>query len=113
MQKSADSILCLFDKKQREKFTGGIKLGFEQGRPVNCSEYSDPKETPPAVTGDFSLSDRLKKACSSGYYGSHLYIFKDGIITHASSVQTWMGQGIQSLLEEASAKGARNGASLS
>jgi hypothetical protein len=111
MQKSADSLICLFNKKQREKFTGGIKLGFEQGRLVNCTEYSDPERTPPPLPDGFSLHERLKMACTNGFYGSLLFIFKDGIITNTSTVQTWASQGIQSLLEESSVGGI--GAKLS
>jgi len=105
MQKSADSLLCLFDKKKQEKFTGGIKLGFDSGRPVNCSEYSDPKDLPPPVPEGFSIREQIKNACASDYYGSHTYIFNDGEITHASTVRTWAGQGIQSLLTELSTGG--------
>ena len=103
MQKSADSLAALFNRKQQEKFTGGIKLGFNQGRLVNCSEYSDPKDLPPRIPADFSLHERLKKACANGFYGTLLFIFKDGIITNHSSVQTWESKGIENLLEESSA----------
>jgi hypothetical protein len=106
MHKSADSLICLFDKKRREKFTGGIKLGFEQGRLVNCVEYSDPERMPPLLPDDFSLRECFRMACSSGFYGSLLFFFKNGTIRNASSVRTWTGPGIQSLLEESSAGGS-------
>jgi hypothetical protein len=112
MQKSADSLICLLDRKRREKFTGGIKLGFDQGRPVNCSEYSDPKDLPPPISQGFSVREQIKKACASDYYGSHTYIFNNGEITHVSTVQTWAGRSIQVLLEEASTNGS-NSAKLS
>ncbi|WP_461246349.1 hypothetical protein [Treponema sp. R6D11] len=108
MQKSADSLLCLFDKKRNEKFTGGIKIGFDSGRPVNCSEYSDPKDLPPPVPKGFSVREQIKKACASDYYGSHTYILSDGEITHASTVRTWSGQGIHTLLDELSPDGNRS-----
>jgi hypothetical protein len=97
MRKSAESILDLYDGKRREGFTGGIKIGFEQGRPVNCSEYSNPEQDPPPVPKGFNPEDRIKKACTDGYYGSLLFIFKDGEITHFSYVRTWAGKGIEEL----------------
>jgi len=113
MQKSADSVARLMDGYRQRKFTGGIKLGFEQGRLVNCSEYSDPKESPPPIPADFSLRERLKKACASDYYGSHLFILKEGEITHTSFIQTWASRGIQILLGESPTGGGEIGASLS
>lgn len=98
MQESADSILDLFEKKRQENFTGGIKLGFEQGRPVSCSEYSNPEQEPPPVPEGFNLETSISKACKNSYYGSLLFILKEGAITHYSYVQTWAGRGIEGLL---------------
>jgi hypothetical protein len=98
MQKSAESILGLFNQKHQEGFSGGIKIGFEQGRPVNCSEYSNPEQDPPPIPADFNLSDRIDKACATDYYGSLLFVFNKGEITHFSYVRTWGGRGIDDLL---------------
>jgi hypothetical protein len=103
MQKSADSIIRLFDKKRHDHFTGGIKLGFEQGRPVNCSEYSNPEQSPPPVPEGFNIQEHITRACANGYYGSLLFILDDGKVTHFSYVRTWAGKGIDDLLVAQSA----------
>ena len=86
----------------QEGFTGGIKLGFEYGRPVNCSEYSSPEFSPPPVPSDFNPQEVLKKAFLSDYYGSLYFVFEAGAITHFSYIQTWAGQSIKTLLEKSS-----------
>jgi hypothetical protein len=98
MQESADFILGLFEKKRRENFTGGVKLGFEQGRLVNCSEYSNPEQSPPPVPEGYNLKEKIVKACNTSYYGSLLFILQEGKITHFSYVQTWAGRGVEGLL---------------
>ena len=92
------NILLYIAYKERENFTGGIKMGFEEGRPHGFVETLNPDYTIPTIEQNFKLEDKIKKACSIDFYGTLLFILKSGKITHFTENRTYQGRILENML---------------
>jgi hypothetical protein len=98
LEEPVKSILSYLDGKAREGFTGGIKMGFEDGRPASFAESTNPDFKVPEVQREFSLEDRVKKACSRKFYGTLFLVYREGNITNFYDNRTWQGQVLEDML---------------
>jgi hypothetical protein len=92
------SILSYLDGKAREGFTGGIKMGFENGKPASFAESTNPDFKMPEVQKEFSIEDSVKKACGGRFYGTLFLVYSKGCITHFYYNRTWQGQILEDML---------------
>jgi hypothetical protein len=99
------SILSYLDVKAREWFTGGIKMGFENGMPVSFAESTNPNFNVPEVQNEFSLEDSIKKVCSKKFYGTLFLVYREGCITNFYENRTWQGQVLEDMLHVFSSPG--------
>jgi hypothetical protein len=98
LEEPVKSILSYLDGKAREGFTGGIKMGFENGRPASFAESTNPDFKVPEVQREFSLEDNIRKACGGKFYGTLFFVFREGCITHFYYNRTWQGQVLEDML---------------
>jgi hypothetical protein len=99
LEEPVKSILSYLDGKAREGFTGGIKMGFENGRPVSFAESTNPDFKVPEVQREFSMEDSVKRACSGKFYGTLFLVYREGNITHFYYNRTWQGQVLEDMLK--------------
>jgi hypothetical protein len=93
-----ESILSYLNRKADEHYTGGVRMGFEDGRPASFVESTNPDHTAPKVPGNFNERDVIKKACRNKYFGTLFFIYEAGKITHFSYIQSWQGRVLEEML---------------
>jgi hypothetical protein len=98
LEEPVKSILLYLDGKAREGFTGGIKMGFEKGRPASFAESTNPDFKVSEVQREFSLEDNIKEACGRSFYGTLFFVYREGSITHFYKNRTWQGQVLEDML---------------
>ena len=88
----AGKIKAFLEEYRVKKYTGGIKMAFEEGRPVTfwCSDVPDFKTKP--VGERFDIEETLQKATNSTFSGSLFFILEDGEIEHHYHVETIQGR---------------------
>jgi hypothetical protein len=95
----AESILSYLDGKARDGFTGGIRMGFEDGRPHSFAETDNPDTTIAETKAEFDIGDKLKTACTPKYYGTLFLVYDHGRITHFCSNKTMNGKVLEEMLQ--------------
>ena len=98
MQETIMKILTYLFSKESERFTGGIKMGFENGKPSSFSETFCPDKEIIAVNNEFDLETFIKKACEPGFYGTLFVVYENGILTHYNRVRTIQGSVLERVL---------------
>ena len=91
MQETINNILAYLFSKESERFTGGIKMGFENGKPSSFSETFCPDKEIITVNNEFNLEAFIKKACEPGFHGTLFVVFENGILTQYNRVRTIQG----------------------
>ncbi|MDR0474541.1 MAG: hypothetical protein LBH43_12815 [Treponema sp.] len=99
MQESVKGVLSYLDDKATAGYTGGIKMGFEDGRPTGFAETDNPDTTIKKVKADFDIEERVKKACNPKYYGTIFLVYENGLITHCCSNKTMNGKVLDEMLQ--------------
>jgi hypothetical protein len=95
-------IMAYLEGKAAGKFTGGVKMGFENGHAVSFSESSNADfRTTPELAEDFILEDQLWKALARGYYGTLYFVFRKGEVTNFYYNRTWQGRALEEFLSPA------------
>jgi len=91
-------ILSYLDGKAREGFTGGVRMGFEDGRPQSFAETKNPdKEIPETIPG-FNIKKELETACTDKYYGTLFLVYESGQIIRFSTMRTYQGKVLDEML---------------
>jgi hypothetical protein len=93
------SILIYLHNKEREYYTGGIRMGFEDGRPVSFVETTCPDKKIIQVDPLFNIDGKIRMACTGKFYGTLFVIYANGKITHFYYNQTWQGRLLEEMLE--------------
>ena len=101
MQEYAGKIKAFLDKFRQEKYSGGIKMAFEEGRPQTFwrSDVPDFKSKP--INDEFNLEKILLMATDSKFSGSLFFILESGKIKHYYSLETIQGHKLMERLEAA------------
>ena len=94
----AKNILSYLFSKESERFTGGIKMGFENGKLSSISETFCPDKEIIAVNNEFDLETFIKNACEPRFYGTLFVVYEKGILTHYNRVRTIQGQVLEQVL---------------
>jgi hypothetical protein len=94
-----ESILSYLNRKTAEHYTGGIRMGFEDGRPASFVESTNPDHSAPVVERDFDVKEIIKKACKGKYFGTLFFIYESGNITNFSYLQSWQGRVLEEMLQ--------------
>jgi len=97
------SILSYLAGKTREGFTGGIKMGFEDGKPKGFAETDNPDTTIARIKPDFKINERISMACTPGFFGTLFLVYENGEITHSCYNKTFNGQVLDKMLSPNSA----------
>ena len=92
-------IIAYLLNKQMAEFTGGVKMGFEAGRPNGFTENLAPDESIPQVETYFNTDEKIKLACNPEFYGTLFFIFKNGLITHFNLIRTYQGRLLEKMLQ--------------
>jgi hypothetical protein len=92
------NILSYLSSKELEGFTGGVKMGFENGKPQSFSETFCPDKEIIAVDALFDLESFIRDACKPGFHGTLYIVYKSGILTHYNRVRTMQGQVLERVL---------------
>jgi hypothetical protein len=99
MQEYAGKIKAFLEEYRHEKYSGGIKMAFEEGKPITFwrSDAPDFKDKP--IKAEFDLEKILQKATSNVFSGSLFFIFENGEIKHYYSIETLQGKKLLDRLE--------------
>jgi hypothetical protein len=97
-KKLINNILSYLSDKERERFSGGIKMGFEKGQPSSFAETYCPDKDIKATGEDFDLKAFIRKACEDGFYGTLFVVYEDGVLTHYNRVRTIQGKVLEKVL---------------
>ena len=92
------NILSYLSSKELEGFTGGVKMGFENGNPQSFSETFCPDKEIIAADALFNLESFIGDACKHGFFGTLYIVYKNGILTHYNRVRTMQGQVLERVL---------------
>lgn len=98
MSHSLDKLIKSLESRIQEIESGYIKLGFEGGKLVAAAQYNNPTEEErkyPVVKEGFSLSEELKEASVSSYYGTLGFVFSGKKITNCYKSQSWKGSTLE------------------
>ncbi|GHU09559.1 hypothetical protein FACS1894151_07560 [Spirochaetia bacterium] len=98
LEEPVKNIMLYLDSKARERFSGGVKMGFEDGRPASFAESTHPDLDIPEVQYDFNLAETLEKACRGKFYGTLFFVYREGEITHFYYNRTWQGRVLEGML---------------
>jgi hypothetical protein len=106
MQEHVGKIKNFLEEYRHKAFTGGIKMGFEEGKPMTfwISSVPDFKNKP--IEEGFDLEKMIKMAADGSFTGSLFFLLEDGEIKHFYYNETIQGR---KLLEKLN--GYRAGAS--
>ena len=109
MQEYAGKIKAFLDKFRQEKYSGGIKMAFEEGRPQTFwrSDVPDFKNKP--IDEEFNLEKILLMATDSKFSGSLFFILEDGEIKHYYCIETLQGRKLMERLDSCRTGGAAAG----
>jgi len=91
-------ILFYFNNKAKEKFSGGIKMGFENGCPNSCAENTNSDFNAPEIEADFDLEEKIKTACGLGFYGTLFFVYESSNIISFYQTRTWQGKDLEAML---------------
>lgn len=99
MQEYTKKIKAFLDKYRQEKYSGGIKMAFEEGRPQTFwrSDVPDFKFNP--TDESFSLEKTLSMATNNNFSGSLFFILEGGEIKHYYSIETLQGRKLMERLD--------------
>jgi hypothetical protein len=99
-----EKILTYLDNKKRECFTGGVKIGFEHGRPSGISENLKPDpETNLLIKNDFNIVEQINLACTGDFFGTLIFVYDCGEVTHFNRIKTIQGTVLSKMLDERTA----------
>lgn len=98
MQDYVKSIKLYFEEKRRMRFTGGIKMGFEDGTPQTFWTSTSPEFKAPGLEANFNLDAKLIMASSKGFSGALFFILKEGEITDFYCNETLQGHKLMEFL---------------
>ena len=87
----AEKIKAYLEECRLQKYSGGIKMSFEEGMPKTfwCSDVPDFKDK--SIEEGFDLEKVLKKATSITFSGSLFFILENGEIEHHYHMETIQG----------------------
>jgi hypothetical protein len=99
MQEYAGKIKAYLDQFRQEKYSGGIKMAFEEGRPQTFwrSDVPDFKSNP--TDEKFSLEKTLEMATDSKFSGSLFFVLENGEIKHYYCIETLQGRKLMERLD--------------
>jgi hypothetical protein len=100
MQDYIKSIKLYLDEKRYERFTGGIKMGFEDGTPQTFWISTNPEFKSPGIDDHFDLEAKLMMAVSGGFSGTLFFILREGKITDFYCNQTIQGRRLIEFLNQ-------------
>jgi hypothetical protein len=98
LEEPVKSIIKYLDGKAKEGFSGGVKMGFEDGRPASFVESTHPDLEVPKIPFDFNLVENIQKACKGKFYGTLFLVYDEGKITHFYYNRTWQGRVLEGML---------------
>lgn len=84
----------------KEKFTGFIKISFEQGKAKSLSVFNNLENKCPDVPENFNLTEELRKAAKRDFWGTLGLTFVDGEIKSYSFSQIRQGASLEIFLTE-------------
>jgi hypothetical protein len=92
MQEHVRKIKGFLEEYQNKAFTGGIKMGFEEGKPMTfwISSVPDFKNKP--IEEGFDLEKMLKMAANGSFTGSLFFLLEGGEIKHFYYNETIQGR---------------------
>jgi hypothetical protein len=92
MQEHVGKIKAFLEDYQLKSFTGGIKMGFEEGKPMTfwISSVPDFKNKP--VEEGFDLDKTLSMATVGTFTGSLFFLLEGGEIKHYYFNETLQGR---------------------
>jgi hypothetical protein len=93
------NILSYLHNKERELYTGGIRMGFEDGRPISFAETTHPDKEIPEVDPSFNIEGKIRMACTGKFYGTLFMVYTKGYISHFYSNRTWQGRVLEEMLQ--------------
>lgn len=85
------NIIEYLNKKQKELFSGAIKLGFENGRLVALSETNAIDSPTNEIDNDAAIQ-LVHNACTKNYNGTVAIIYNSGTPCRGGYIQTWKGE---------------------
>jgi hypothetical protein len=100
MQNYVRSIKAYFDEKRQARFTGGIKMGFEDGVPQTFWISTRPEFFNSGLEDKFDLEAKLTTAVSNGFSGTLFFVLKEGIITDFYCNETLQGRRLMDFLNQ-------------
>jgi len=86
-----EAIISYLNDKTQEGFTGGVKIGFEYGRPSSVAENFHVEVLIPLPDG-FDIKKQVTEALNGDFFGTLFFVFKDGQITHFNRIRTFQGK---------------------
>ena len=93
------NILSYLDGKEKACFSGGIRMGFEDGRPHSFAETKNPDREIPEAGPNFNIAEEIKTACSAQFYGTLFLVYENGRITRFNPVRTFQGKALEEMLQ--------------
>jgi hypothetical protein len=98
MQEHTGSVRSFIDVQRRNKFTGGIKIGFSEGNPNYLSFSDSPDFDIPSIPPDFKLDEKLSMVTNNLFSGSLFLVLDQGNITKCGYHQTLQGRRLSEFL---------------
>lgn len=92
-------IVSYLDGKRKTGFNGGVRIGFEKGKPGSIAETDNPDTSIPCIGSGFSIGDKIRMACGEGFHGTLFFVFREGEPTHFSYNRTVSGYELDMLLK--------------
>ena len=88
----AGKIKAFLEEYRLKKYSGGIKMAFEEGSPKTfwCSDVPNFENNP--IKEGFDLKKTLQEATDSTFSGSLFFILEDGEIKHHYRIETIQGR---------------------
>ncbi|GHV91197.1 hypothetical protein AGMMS50268_17000 [Spirochaetia bacterium] len=99
LETPVQNIMLFLEDKAKKNFSGGVKMTFEDGRPVAFVETTHPDTEGLELTIDFDIAEKVKIACRRRFYGTLFLIYDNGKITHYYYNQVWQRHGLEEMLE--------------
>jgi hypothetical protein len=99
MQIYVGQIKSFLEDYRRKAFTGGIKMAFEEGKPMTfwISDIPDFKDKP--VEEGFDLDKKLSMAASGTFTGTLFFLMEKGEIKHFYHNETIQGRRLLARLD--------------
>jgi hypothetical protein len=92
-----EAIMNYLNDKMLEGFNGGVKIGFEYGRPSGIGETLKPDESVMLPNG-FNLEKEISEAFHGDFFGTLFFAYKNGEVTHFNRIKTIQGKVLDKIL---------------